>query len=139
VYRSPNGFGDFEAGPRIPPRVRHMALWRHGEHLYVFFSRGRDGPEHLLVCRTENIDEDWRDWKFTEPTTLLRPELDYEGVDMPVEPSRFGSVPEFVHQLRDPAIYEEEGRVFLLYSAAGEWSIAMAEIFLEEGSASRTP
>ena len=34
----------------------------------------------------------------------------------------------------DPAIYEEDGRVFLLYSAAGEHSIAIAEIFLEEGA-----
>jgi hypothetical protein len=30
--------------------------------------------------------------------------------------------------LRDPAIYEEAGRVYLLYSACGEQGIALAEV-----------
>jgi hypothetical protein len=34
-----------------------------------------------------------------------------------------------VHQLRDPAVYEEDGRTYLLYSVAGESGIAMAELF----------
>jgi hypothetical protein len=30
--------------------------------------------------------------------------------------------------LRDPAIYEENGRTFLLYAVAGESGIAIAEV-----------
>ena len=33
--------------------------------------------------------------------------------------------------LRDPAIYEEGGRVYLLYSVAGEGGIATAELLFD--------
>ena len=132
MYRSRDGLTDFEEGPRILPRVRHKALWEHDDNLYVFYSRGHDEPEHILVSRVTNLNDDWHDWEFSEPQTVLRPEKDFEGVDEPIEESSFGATYDFVHELRDPAIYEEDGRVYLLYSAAGEWSIAIAEIFLEE-------
>ncbi len=131
IYRSRDPLSGFEEGPRILPRVRHMALWEHDDVLYVFFSRGEDKPEHLMVSRVENLDDDWEDWTFTEPQTVLKPEKDYEGVNAPIERSRFGATYDFVHQLRDPAIYEEDGRVYLLYSAAGESSIAIAELFFK--------
>jgi hypothetical protein len=38
-----------------------------------------------------------------------------------------------VNQLRDPAIFEEDGRTYLLYAVAGESGIAIAEIWLDEG------
>jgi hypothetical protein len=37
-----------------------------------------------------------------------------------------------VNQLRDPAIFEDNGRVYLLYAVAGESGIAIAEVFLDE-------
>lgn len=131
IYRSRDGLHDFEIGPRILPRVRHMALWRNAAMLYVFFSRGEDAPEHILVSRVENPADDWNEWRFTEPQTVLKPEKEWEGVNQPIRPSRFGAVHDVVHQLRDPAIFEEDGRLFLLYSAAGENSIALAELFFE--------
>jgi hypothetical protein len=33
-----------------------------------------------------------------------------------------------VNQLRDPAVYEESGRTFLLYAVAGESGIAIAGV-----------
>jgi hypothetical protein len=132
IYRSKDGLGGFEEGPRILPLVRHMAVWQHNKKVYVFFSRGHDTPEHILVTRIENPDDDWQQWQFTEPGTVIMPEKDYEGAGEPIGESRFGATYDFVHQLRDPAIYEEDGRVFLLYSTAGEWAIAIAEIFLVE-------
>jgi hypothetical protein len=33
-----------------------------------------------------------------------------------------------VNQLRDPAIYEEGGRVYLLYAVKGEGGIGIAEL-----------
>lgn len=88
---------------------------------------------------TATCYDDWRNWKFTEPQTVIKSEKDYEGVNEPVEPSRFGSTNAFVHQLRDPGLYEENGRLFLLDSTAGERAIALAELFFEEKGAARRP
>jgi hypothetical protein len=38
-----------------------------------------------------------------------------------------------VNQLRDPAIFEEDGRTYLLYAVAGESGIAIAELWPDEG------
>ena len=59
---------------------------------------------------------------------VIRPELNYEGSDLPVEASRGGHIDERVHQLRDPAIFQEGDKTYLLYSVAGESGIAIAEI-----------
>jgi len=45
-----------------------------------------------------------------------------------LEPSRGGYIDERVHQLRDPAIYQEGEKTYLLYSVSGESGIAISEI-----------
>ena len=42
-----------------------------------------------------------------------------------------GSIDVPMNQLRDPAIFEEDGRVCLLYAVAGEGGIGLAEVHLE--------
>ena len=37
-----------------------------------------------------------------------------------------------VNQLRDPAIFEEDGRIYLIYSVAGENGLAMAELHFQK-------
>ena len=51
LYRSADGLTGFETGPRILPRVRHLALWydRANDVLYVFLSRGEDNPDRKSV------------------------------------------------------------------------------------------
>lgn len=132
LYRSRDGVTDFEAGPRILPRVRHTAVWQHDGEVYVFHSRGGDEPEHILCSRIVNLDDDWTEWKFSQPVSVITPEKDYEGASEPIRPSQFSAIHDFVHELRDPAIYEEDGRVYLLYSTGGETAIAIAEIHLEQ-------
>ena len=61
---------------------------------------------------------------------MLRPEHPSEGTDAPLEPSVRSTAYGHVNQLRDPAIFEEDGRVFLLYAVAGESGIAIAEVHL---------
>jgi hypothetical protein len=56
------------------------------------------------------------------------PETEYEGRDLPLEPSVRGSIHERVRQLRDPGIFLEDGRTYLLYAIAGESGLAVAEI-----------
>ena len=61
-------------------------------------------------------------------TSSLEPEFDWEGVNLPLEPSYRGTIMGQVRQLRDPAIFVEDGRTYLLYSIAGESGIAIAEL-----------
>ena len=53
------------------------------------------------------------------------------GSEEALAPSIRGAIRVPVNQLRDPAIFEEDGRVFLLYAVAGESGIAIAEVFLD--------
>ena len=75
-----------------------------------------------------DLSPDWMEWRESEPTVVLEPETEYEGADLPLEPSRRGLTEVSVRQLRDPAIYEEKGSAYLLYSVAGEDGIAIAKL-----------
>jgi hypothetical protein len=128
LYRSRNGLTDFEAGPRLfSDNMRHSALLVKGETLYVFYTNRGDAPERIMVS-TVDLTEGWQSWQHNEPTEILRPEMTWEGAEMPLEPSLPGYVSGLVNQLRDPAIYQEDGKLFLLYAVAGESGIAIAEL-----------
>lgn len=128
VYRSRDGLSNFERGPLLfRDGSRHTALRRSGGTLDVLYSRIGDAPEHILHA-TIDLTEEWTQWKPTAPRSLLEPDRDWEGAGKPIEPSSSGGVTEPVCQLRDPAIYTENGTTYLLYTVAGERGIAIAEL-----------
>lgn len=131
LLHSPDGIESFEQGPNILPKQRHVAILKRGNILHIFFSRGEDCPERILVS-TMSLTGNWKAWRPSEPVELLRPGTEEEGGNLPVYPSRFGAVHEPAHQLRDPAIYEESGRLYLLYTGAGETNICGAELEIQE-------
>jgi len=127
-YRSKDGLSNFEQGPTLlTENMRHSAFKLDGNRLSVFYSDIGDCPERILLSTIE-LTPDWMTWKASEPVIVLEPEMDYEGADLPLKPSRSGWAPESVRQLRDPAVFREEGRTYLLYSVAGEQGIAIAEL-----------
>jgi hypothetical protein len=132
VYRSRDGLTGFEEGPSLfNPNMRHSALLKRGDRMYVFWTERGDAPERVWLASID-LSGDWEDWKASERVEVLRPELPWEGADLPVEPSRGGAVNVPVNQLRDPAIYEEDGRIYyFLYAVAGERGIALAEVHLD--------
>jgi hypothetical protein len=132
LYRSRDGLSDFEEGPQLfDSDMRHSALLKRGDTLYVFYTMSGDAPERILLA-TIDLSAPWTEWRESEPVEVLRPERSWEGADLPVAPSRRGSINEPVNQLRDPAIFEEDGRVYLLYSVAGERGIALARVEISQ-------
>jgi ketosteroid isomerase-like protein len=131
--RSKDGISDFEAGEvrLFPSTMRHSALLKRGNVLYVFWSRVGDTPEHILLSRVD-ISGDWSTWSSTDPVSVIHPVESWEGADRPSVPSVRDAINVRVNQLRDPAIFEENGRTYLLYSVAGEAGIAIAEIEIPE-------
>lgn len=126
--RSLTGISDFEEGPkRFNVHMRHSAVQIKNESLFVFYSNAYDCPEQILHTSI-HLDADWHKWQTCEPRTLLTAEMEYEGADCPVLPSERGSIHHAVHQLRDPCIFEEKGKTYLLYSVAGEHGIAIGEL-----------
>jgi hypothetical protein len=132
LYRSRDGLSDFEQGPTLfPATMRHSAVELDGDRLSVFFTHAGDCPERILLSAIQ-LRPDRLTPSVSEPVVVLEPELEYEGGHLPLEPSRRGLVMGPVRQLRDPAIYREDGRTYLLYSVAGEYGIAIAELLDEE-------
>lgn len=132
MLRSRDAVTPFEQGPAFfsedPNLVlRHAAVDVQGDRLSVYFSRIGDSPERILVSRID-LTADWKNWRASPPVTVIAPGTDYEGADMPLEPSKMDLAPGKVRQLRDPAIFREGGQLYLLYSIAGESGIAIAKL-----------
>lgn len=61
---------------------------------------------------------------------VAEPATDEEGLRFETKPSNFG--PEInVCQLRDPFVYEEDGRFYLYFSYAGENGISGGELDMD--------
>jgi hypothetical protein len=131
LYRSRDGLGGFEQGATLfPPTMRHSALLVRADRLHVFWTRVGDAPEHILLS-TVDLDGEWSGWRVSEPIDVLFPERDWEGADRPLVASVRDAINVRVRQLRDPAVFEEAGRAYLLYSVAGESGIAIAELTID--------
>ena len=106
---------------------RHTANCLEGDTLTVYYSLYGDSPERIRKS-TVQLTDDWNDWHPSEPTEVIAPKYDFEGMDLPIRPSTGGLDRERVHELRDPAIYCEDGETWLLYSVAGEQGIAIMQL-----------
>jgi len=128
-YRSANPLGGFEKGPTLfNPNMRHSAVFQRGRTLYVVWTEVNADPPERLLLSTIDMSGAWDTWTESAPIEILRPEKDWEGANLPLAKSLRSFAPGRVNQLRDPAIYEENGRIYLLYAVAGESGIALAEL-----------
>lgn len=140
LYRSQDGLTKFVPGPNpFPgskardenantPGPRHVALHRVGNELRVYYSNIGDEPERILRRRVQ-LTADWKTWTASAPEEVLRPELDDEGAKLPLKKSVAGAMKGRENALRDPGIFaDSDGRVYLLYSVAGESGIGISEL-----------
>jgi hypothetical protein len=128
LYRSKNGITNFEKGPSLfTPEMRHCALKLDKNVLTVFYTNAFDCPEQIYFSKIE-LGNDWLTWKESESFVILKPEMEYEGADMPMVPSARGAIMDKVNQLRDPAYFKTNDKEYLFYCVAGEQGIAIAEL-----------
>lgn len=120
--------GTFEAGPRpIPGEIRHVAVLVRGDRLHVMFTRIGDNPERVLHTSLD-LSRAWPDWPQCETVQeILRPEKSWEGADLHARPSQAGAT-DFAHELRDPAIFEDETGTWLIYAGGGETALGLARL-----------
>lgn len=105
----------------------HFGVHVSGDELEVYYSRTAESPECILRTRiglAPTVDE----WELGETTTVLCPELPYEGVDIAPELSTERSPWERRRELRDPHVFVDDGTKYLFYVVGGESGIAVAEL-----------
>jgi hypothetical protein len=139
MYESEDGLTKFRCLPRSAfPKydaeanqrgsVRHVALQIVESALVVYFTRIGDAPECILRSQIDLTNKKREEWIGRRPALVLRPERPWEGADLSLRPSTAGASEAKENAVRDPAIFQEGGRSFLLYSVAGEAGIAIAEL-----------
>jgi hypothetical protein len=136
LYRSQDGLNGFEvrSQPLAGTNMRHLALLLRGETLFVFWTRVGDAPESILCSTIDLRSNNWKDWKLSEPVEVLRPDMPWEGGDLTIEPSVRTEITVRKRQLRDPAIFQDQdqNKIYLLYSVAGEHALAIAELKIKD-------
>ena len=126
--RSADGLSGFETGPMLfNPNMRHAALLKRDGALWVFWTQVGDAPERILLSRVR-LDGDWHSWCDEPPVEVTRPEHPWEAASAQNQRSVRSTADGVVNQLRDPAIYEELGVMYLLHAVGGESGIAIARV-----------
>ena len=130
IYRSADGLNGFVEGPTLfTPSMRHSAVRIDGTLLQVFYSVVGDNPERIVLS-TIDMRLPWMRWQASEPSVVVEPEMEWEGANLPAMPSVRGIARGQLRELRDPAIFVDEGSTYLLYSVAGESGIAISELHI---------
>ena len=111
--RSRDGLTGFDRGPTLfTSDMRHSAVRVDGDTLTVFYTIVGEAPERVVVS-TIDLSGDWMSWRETPPQPVIEPEHDFEGADLPLVPSMRGEITARARQLRDPALFEDDGRQYL--------------------------
>lgn len=132
LYESDSWDGEFKPVFNLIPNMRHCAVLLENDTLYIFYTVVGHNPESILVCKVE-LSENIEDWDIVSNQVLLKPEVSYEGSRLQKMPSVFGSINYPVNQVRDPYVFTDNKKTFLLYSLAGETGIGLAQLYKLKG------
>jgi hypothetical protein len=139
LSRSADGLGGFETGPTLfNPNMRHAAVLKRDGALFVFWTEVGEAPERIKLSRIA-LAADWSAWRDEPAIEVVRPERPWEGADAPLLPSIRSTAYGRVNQLRDPAVYEEDGATYLLYAGGGESRIGLASVAFRSGAPTGHP
>tara|TARA_R100000152_G_C6755769_1_gene179509 strand:- start:1073 stop:1408 length:336 start_codon:yes stop_codon:yes gene_type:complete len=107
--------------------MRHASTFVESDYLYIFYTVVGDSPESIMMIKLK-LDNEIDNWEVMESQTILKPELRFEGVQLPKFPSSFGAALQPLNEVRDPFVFKNKDELFLLYSFAGETGIALSKI-----------
>lgn len=110
--------------------IRHIGVDVAGDRLIIYFSCVGHRPERILCTRVDLAGPP-EGWRASGVHEVLQPERRWEGADLPLAYSRGGISTARVRELRDPAVYREGDRAWLLYSIAGEHGLGAATLDYE--------
>ena len=116
LFRSESGLADFEPGPVLFEPDAAVAAWRRTLGL-LDASRRRARKDLAL---------DWETWRASDPIEVRRAVEEWEGGALPALPSVRSAINRPANQLRDPFLFEDLGRRFLVYALAGEAGLGIA-------------
>lgn len=130
LYQSSDPLQPFDRLHELFPHNRHFGIRKTDQDtLQLFLTRRGDRPERIQVVELD-LAQPINEWVPNPhpPESVLWPKHRYEGGDVPVSTSSVGAADERVQALRDPTIFEEDGRTYIFYAIAGERGIAGGEI-----------
>jgi hypothetical protein len=111
--------------------IRHIGVDVAGNRLVVYFSCVGHMPERILATVVDLAAPPYT-WRAQGTLEVLRPQLEWEGAKLAEAHSLGGKSRQLENSLRDPAVFRDEGKTWLLYSAAGEHGIGMVRIEYRE-------
>ena len=127
VYKNSGDLEDFTIVNQIMDEdTRHSAVMVDEDKLLIFYTRKGDKPERILLT-TIDLTLPSSSWKTSKPIEVLKPEKEWEGASLPLYKSVASAINIPANQLRDPAIFIEDNKNYLLYSIKGENGIAIVE------------
>lgn len=108
--------------------LRHVTLLREGDVIWVFYTRIGDAPERILAS-SFRMQANPALWELSPPEEILRPEMPWEGSDLPIVPSRFGCTLDHENALRDPYVFQDGENCYLFYCGDAERAIGCARLW----------
>lgn len=128
LYQLTHARGPFEGGRQLfTSNARHHALLTNRNRVFVFWSEVGEAPEHIKVSVIQNV-VDKEMLEINHLGAILKPVLAWEGANAPNKPSVRSVAYGRVNQLRDPCVFVDDGRVYLLYAGGGESAIGISEL-----------
>ncbi len=138
---------------------RHFAVHHNADtdpdRIYIAYSARNDAPESILLSvvdltgLTDAQRQDPANWALLDldantpgnqfQLTLLEPQENWEGGDLPITTSRDGRAIG-VRELRDPFIFEDlDGSLYLFYIGRGEEGIGVASLTIPKPASLALP
>ncbi len=131
IYKNTGDIEDFMIINQVmEENTRHSAVLVQNDKLLIFYTRKGDSPERILLT-TLDLTMPPTLWETSKPIEVLKPEKEWEGASLPLYKSVESAINVPVNQLRDPAIYSENGKNYLLYSISGENGIGIVEFSIK--------